>query len=110
VISQAAVTRLASLKRGPINADSLGENLVFRKSADVKKVSNGSFQKKNVRYFATTRVSWLLSGVRWRKNCPEFVQKSFFSANLQGAGNGNRTRTETASTSDKRIYEAIIRF
>jgi len=56
VISQAAVTRLASLKRGPINADSLGENLVFRKSADVKKVSNGSFQKKNVRYFATTRV------------------------------------------------------
>jgi hypothetical protein len=45
VISQAAVTRLASLKRGPINADSLGENLVFRKSADVKKVSNGSFQR-----------------------------------------------------------------
>jgi hypothetical protein len=73
VISQAAVTRLASLKRGPINADSLGENLVFRKSADVKKVSNGSFQKKNVRYFATTRVSWLLWGVRWRKSCPEFV-------------------------------------
>jgi hypothetical protein len=28
VISQAAVTRLASLKRSPINADSLGENLV----------------------------------------------------------------------------------
>jgi hypothetical protein len=47
VISQAAVTRLASLKRGPINADSLGENLVFRKSADAKKLSNGSFQKKN---------------------------------------------------------------
>ena len=36
VISQAAVTSLVSLKRGPINADSLGENLVFRKSADVK--------------------------------------------------------------------------
>jgi hypothetical protein len=45
VISQAAVTRLASLKRGPINADSLGENLGFRKSADVKKVSNGPFQQ-----------------------------------------------------------------
>ena len=45
MISQAAVTRLASLKRGPINADSLGENLVFRKSADVKKVPNGSFQR-----------------------------------------------------------------
>jgi hypothetical protein len=45
VISQAAVTRLALLKRGPINADSLGENFVFRKSTDVKKASNGSFQR-----------------------------------------------------------------
>ena len=36
--SQAAVTRLASLKRAPISADSLGENLVFGKSANDKKV------------------------------------------------------------------------
>jgi hypothetical protein len=38
VSSQAAVTRLASLKRAPISADSLGENLVFGKSANDKKV------------------------------------------------------------------------
>jgi len=37
--------RLASLKRGLFNADSLGENLVFRKSADVKNVSKASFQR-----------------------------------------------------------------
>jgi hypothetical protein len=43
------------------------------------------------------------------KKLSRIVWKSFFSANLQGAGNGNRTRTETAS-SDKRIYEATIRF
>ena len=42
---QAPVMRLASLKRGLINADSLGENLVFRKSADVKNVSKASFQR-----------------------------------------------------------------
>jgi hypothetical protein len=41
VISQAAVTRLASLKRAPISADSLGENLVFGKSANDKKVPDG---------------------------------------------------------------------
>jgi len=38
VSSQAAVTRLASLKRAPISAVSLGENLVFGKSANDKKV------------------------------------------------------------------------
>jgi hypothetical protein len=42
---QAPVIRLASLKRSLINADSLGENLAFRKSADVKNGSNASFQR-----------------------------------------------------------------
>ena len=94
MISQAAVTRLASLKRGPINADSLGENLVFRKSADVKKVSNGSFQKKNVRYFATTRVSWLLWGSPVEKKlsriCLEIVLFREFTGSGQRESNPNR--------------------
>jgi hypothetical protein len=94
VISQAAVTRLASLKRGPINADSLGKNRVFRKSADVKKVSKWVVSKEkrallcdNARFLAPlgSPVEKKLSRI-----CLEVVLFREFTGSGQRESNPNR--------------------